>query len=300
MGFQSTRKFFISFGLCSAVLFAGRMILAPGRLGSPMPGGFVGILERLVSAGPYGVSAILFSHLDRLQSLATSFHQGSFSSIFVALSLAAVTAYCLHQLANGSNTYCNIEYRPALVLVGIGTVLMLVAYLPFALNLDRWPPTQIVSGRLSGVHLGAAIGYAVVWCGALQLCARRFGFGAVSLVTAAFVFCMSQYFISYQRMLVRNWDLQTTYWKQIQQCTREYKPRLLIIDLRRRKQECAARNECSTGRRPTLQSSCGNRTALPAERLSRKPLSCSTQRATILDQNFSWVRCSPGTSRLRR
>jgi len=116
-----------------------------------------------------------------------------------------------------------------LVLVGIGTIFMLVAYLPFALNLDRWPPTPI-SGRLSGVHQGAAIGYAVVWCGALQLCARRFGFGAVSLVTATFVFCMSQYFISYQRMLVRNWNLQTTYWKQIHQCTKESKAKLLIID----------------------------------------------------------------------
>ena len=194
-----------------------------------MPGSFVAIIERLATAGAHGVSAILSSHLDRLHSLATSFHQASFSSILVALILAALTLYCLRQLANGGGGHCNVEFRPALALVGIGTVLMLVAYLPFALNLDRWPPTPI-SGRVSSVHLGAAIGYAVLWCGALQLCARRFGFGAVSLVMGAFVFCMSQYFISYQRMLVRNWDLQTTYWKQIQQCTKEYKPKLLIID----------------------------------------------------------------------
>src|SRR5258708_517573 len=58
-----------------------------------------------------------------------------------------------------------------------GLAVMYISYVPFALYPARWPPTIILT-RLSSVHLGASIGYVLIWAGFFQLVSigsRRLG-----------------------------------------------------------------------------------------------------------------------------
>src|SRR5262249_22035706 len=120
----------------------------------------------------------------------------------------------------------------ATILLISGLLIVYVSYIPFALEPDRWPPIPI-NHRQSGVHLGASVGYVLVWAGVFQITSgwsKRFGFVFSGLAFLMYSMVMGGFFLINQQMLVHNWSLQTVYWRQIEECLREAEPKLIIVD----------------------------------------------------------------------
>jgi hypothetical protein len=234
--------FLLSFGIFGGLLLLGRLLLAPGRLPSSLPGGAVETAEHLFSAGLLGIGAVILSHAYRFNTLLSN---PSFGVYVVLVSLLIFNVVLWRtwkpsvSLSNNKNVSASNKNVSAFrlriwstILLIAGVVVMYASYLPFALEAERWPPTPI-NGRASSVHLGASVGYVLIWAGFFQwMSVERRRAGLVLSVTMflLYSFVMGGFFLLYQEKLVQNWQMQTVYWRQIEECLREATPKLIIVD----------------------------------------------------------------------
>ena len=228
-------KFLAVFALAGVTLLIGRFVLAPGRLPSKLPGSAVETLERFLHAGFSGVKAVLRSHADRFTSLVSDNRLGIYLVLCGVLTIIYLlcSQWVNHSLASEktSTIQDRLSRKWACVLIFFGFALMFVSYLPFALEPERFPPNPITT-RMSSVHYGAPIGYVILWAGLYGVLttwgrAGRFGF----LFAFILYFTVTGgFFIRHQEQLAQNWQTQTIYWAEMEQCLRTTNPKLIIVD----------------------------------------------------------------------
>jgi hypothetical protein len=232
---SSCVRFVLALGITGGLLLVARVLFAPGRLPSALGGEILQTAERLVSAGWLGIGAVILSHVDRFRTFISnpSWTICTVLGILVLLNVLLWRLWNKPAIAHGPK---EVGLPAKLVqsssLVAVGLALMYVSYFPFALEPMRWPPTAILT-RLSSVHLGASIGYVLIWAGFFQLASigsSRLGSVLSGAAFALYTFVMGGFFLLYQQRIVHNWELQTVYWRQLEECVREVQPRLIVVD----------------------------------------------------------------------
>jgi hypothetical protein len=228
-------KFLAVFAVAGGAMLIGRFLIAPGRLPTSSPNSLGETLERFLRAGFVGVKAALRSHADRFTTLESDNPLTICIVLCGVLTLISLlySRWAYHRLVpeeTGTSQYpCN--WRWALALVFLGVIIMSASYLPFALEPSRFPPTPI-STRLSSVHYGASVGYVILWAGLygmMTIWGRAGLFGFLSVFVLYFL-VIGGFFIRHQEQLVENWQTQTIYWEEIEQCLRTADPKLIIVD----------------------------------------------------------------------
>ncbi len=227
---RAATKFLCVFALAGGLLLIGRVSFAPGRLPTSPPTGLLETVAKFVGAGVYGLRAVLRSHVDRLNSLASS------SSVYTYVILSFLILFNIWLLGVSRDRYLTseagyINRTWAGICILIALVIMDVSYVPFALEPARFPPVQITT-RGSGVHYGAAVGYALVWAGFFGVLAnwKQARVVVFSLSFILYSLVMAGFFILHQERLVENWRTQEIYWREMEECLRAANPKLIIVD----------------------------------------------------------------------
>jgi hypothetical protein len=232
---SSCVRFLLALVITCGLLLVPRVIFAPGRLPSALPGEVLETAERLVSAGWLGIGAVILSHIDRFKA----FNSNSSLTTYTVLGILLLLNVLLWRLWNepavaqvSKQVRLPTKLARSSGLLAAGVAVMYISYVPFALYPARWPPTIILT-RLSSVHLGASIGYVLIWAGFFQLVSigsRRLGSVLSGTAFVLYSFVMGGFFLLYQQKLVHNWELQTVYWRQLEECVREVQPGLIVVD----------------------------------------------------------------------
>jgi hypothetical protein len=228
-------KFLAVFALAGGAVLIGRFVIAPGRLSTRPPNSLMETCERFLRAGFSGIKGVIRSHADRVITLESD----NLLTICIVLCGVLTLIFLLysrwgsHRLASeetGISQYPP-NWRWALTIVFLGLIIMFASYLPFALEPSRFPPSPITT-RLSSVHYGASVGYVILWAGLYGVTATwgRGGFLGFLSVFILYFLVIGGFFIRHQEQLVQNWQTQTIYWEEIEQCLRTTDPKLIIID----------------------------------------------------------------------
>ena len=201
--FSSCVKFLLVLGITTSLLLVTRVLLAPGRVPSALPVEILQTAERLLSAGWLGIGAVILSHIDRVKAFTSSY---SFTTWTVLACLLLLNVLLWHFWKERSVAQASTEVSlPIKVaqsssLFAAGLVVMYISYVPFALYPGRWPPITILT-RLSSVHLGASVGYVLIWAGFFQLMgigSRRLGSVVSGTAFLMYSFVMGGFFLLYQ------------------------------------------------------------------------------------------------------
>jgi hypothetical protein len=228
---RNAAPFFAVFLLAGSLLLLWRLGLAPGRL-RELPGGDFATAERLLLSGWFGIGAVIASLADR----ATWISKPHSATIYVVFAIVLYLNFSLYSMWGeqvGSLSSLRISTFWSSILLICGIVLMYVSYLPFALELSRYPPIQI-TGRLSGVHLGSSVGYVLILASLAMLTAvlvpRQVFIVSGCTIFVSYAFLLFGFFLIYQQRLIQNWTMQTNYWNQLKQCVNQAHPKLIVID----------------------------------------------------------------------
>lgn len=237
---NAARYYFFFFTL-AGILLVYRITFARGRIPVEFSEGLLSTLEKVLTSGFWGMAAVWESHWHRIALLLSNFSAGLLPIISIVLigNMTILRLVKKAKLLRDISEWRLVHPTLALALFLIGLILMYVSYFPFALEPERWPPTQILR-RQSSVHFGAAVGYVLVWSGLLACCtyfARRISKASIiTIIPAAYIAAMSAFFILHQQALVENWSLQQAYWRQLNDCILKTPAKLIVVDDREEEQ----------------------------------------------------------------